>query len=101
MRVSNTNRKSSTFHLGLKIEDAEHFHTISRDGVFFIDYADVAKAKGFNQSLNDFVVRHRSVGSGCLGNGDLRQLCPPHLGQRTGDKRACAHTYFLSLFVWI
>jgi hypothetical protein len=44
---------------------------------------------------------HRSVGSGCLGNGDLCQLCPPHFGQRTRDKRACAHTYFLSLFVWI
>ena len=78
MRVPNAYRKSTTLHFSFEIEDAEHLHSIGRDHIFFVDYADVAKAKGFNQSLNDFVVRNRSGGcSGCLGNGDLRQLCSP------------------------
>jgi hypothetical protein len=75
--TENTRGKSTTLHFSFEIEDAEHLHSIGRDRIFFVDYADVAKAKGFNQSLNDFVVRNRSVGSGCLGNGDLRQLCSP------------------------
>jgi hypothetical protein len=40
------------------------------------------------------------VGSGCLGSGDLRQLCPPHFGQRAGDKRACAHRISFLSVVW-
>jgi hypothetical protein len=34
------------------------------------------------------------VSSGCLGNGDLRQLCLPYRGQGAGNKRACAHICF-------
>src|SRR5215469_2633591 len=44
VRISNTNGKSAILHLSFKIEDAEHFHAIGRDGEFFIDYADVAEA---------------------------------------------------------
>jgi len=58
------------------------------------------KLRVSTRGLNDFVVRDRPVGSGCLGNENLRQLCPPHFGQRTGDKRACAHNNVLSLFAW-
>ena len=36
---------------------------------------------GFNQGLNNFVVRNWSVGSGCQGNGNLGQLRPSQIGQ--------------------
>jgi hypothetical protein len=26
----------------------------------------------------------------------LSELCPPHLGEVAGNKRACSHNYFLS-----
>jgi len=51
----------------------------------------VAKAKGFNQGLNNFVMRDWPVGSSCLRYGDLRQLCAPNFGQRAGNKRSITH----------
>ena len=44
VRIPNSYGETTALHLGFKIEDAEHLHAIGRDGVFFIDYSDVAEA---------------------------------------------------------
>ncbi|PYV97235.1 MAG: hypothetical protein DMG89_15410 [Acidobacteria bacterium] len=62
VRVADANREPASFHLGLKVEHAKHFHAVERDCILFIHHADVAKAEGFNQCLNDDVMGHRFVG---------------------------------------
>src|SRR6266852_4981781 len=56
--------RTASFHLGLKVEHTKHLHAVERDRVLLIHYADVAKAEGFNQCLNDDVMGHWIMGRG-------------------------------------
>jgi hypothetical protein len=80
--------------------NAKHLHAIAGSSVFFVHHGDVAKAQGFNQRLNNLVMRDRPVGCGCLWNWNLCQLRPPNFGQRAGDKRASAHSV-ASFLMWV
>jgi hypothetical protein len=62
VRVADAYREPASFHLSLEIEHAKHLHAVERDRVFLIHHADVAKAEGFNQRLNNDVMGHGSVG---------------------------------------
>ena len=62
MRVPDADREPASFHLGFEIKDTEHLHAVERHGIFFVHHTDVAKAEGFNQRLNDRVMRHWFMG---------------------------------------
>jgi hypothetical protein len=57
VRVANADREAASFHLGLQIENSKHLHAVVGSGIFFIHHCDVAKAQGFNQRLNNLVMR--------------------------------------------
>jgi hypothetical protein len=56
MGIPQTNRESASFHLGRKIEDAEHFHSVWRDCILVVYDSDVPKTEGLDQSLHDLVM---------------------------------------------
>lgn len=62
VRVSNADREAAPLHLGFQIEHTKHFRAIRRYSVFLLDDSNVAKAQGFDQGLDDCVMRHRFVG---------------------------------------
>jgi hypothetical protein len=49
MRITDTNRKAASFHLGLEIENSKYLLAVIGSGIFFIHHRDVAKAQGFKQ----------------------------------------------------
>lgn len=57
VRVANADRETAAIHLGFKIENSKHLHAVIGSGIFFVHHGDVAKAQGFNQCLNNLVVR--------------------------------------------
>jgi hypothetical protein len=63
MGIAQTDRKSETFYFGCKIEHAEHLHPIGRYRVLVVDDSDVAEAEGFDQGLDDLVMRDSHYGA--------------------------------------
>jgi hypothetical protein len=48
-------------HLGGKIKNAEHLHSIRRHRIFVVDHSNVSKPQGFDESKNDFAVGYGTM----------------------------------------
>jgi hypothetical protein len=44
VRIANSYGETTALHLSFQVDYGEHLHAIGGNGVFFVDYADVAKA---------------------------------------------------------
>ncbi len=98
MGVANADREAASLHLGLQIENSKNLHAIVGSGIFFVHHGDVAKAQGFNQRLNDLVMRDRPVGCCCLGAGICANSVRPILDNGPATSVPVFILLFLSLF---
>jgi hypothetical protein len=57
--------KRHPFHFGGEVENAKGLHAVLRYRVFIVNYSDVAKAQRLDQSVDDFVMRDRTVRFRC------------------------------------
>jgi hypothetical protein len=55
----------------------------------------VAETERPHQRFDNRVMRDWFMGSGCFGNGNLRQFRSPDFGERPGDKSS-THGFLLS-----
>jgi hypothetical protein len=74
--VSDPNREPAPIKARLEIEDAEHFHAISRYRELLPYDADLAVTQGFYQTVHDREVRNRNMRCCCGWRWHTCQLHP-------------------------